>query len=83
MAALGKGIKILRKRNKMDLRALQKQISMEQLRRKSARYINIKGSKCAECGTKDNLTRHHTKHRVYSVIVLCNDCHIKLHKERR
>ena len=49
-----------------------------------------KGFKCEDCGTSRNLTVHHKKKisqhpelefELDNVMVLCEPCHIKLHKK--
>ena len=38
------------------------------------------GDKCLECGSTENLVRHHPDYnKPKNVVTLCTSCHIKLH----
>jgi len=43
---------------------------------------NIKLTKCEECGSKENLCRHHSDYsKPLEVTILCRSCHQNWHKQ--
>lgn len=50
--------------------------------RKRAQRVHTKMKKCSECGSTENLQRHHEDHQdACSVDILCQNCHTKREME--
>ena len=51
----------------------------ERRRSVTARRIPLQGQVCCNCGSEENLTRHHISFEPIEVVILCQECHRRRH----
>lgn len=57
-------------------------LNKDTIRRRASRFIPLKDKTCEECGSTDNLQRHHTDYsKPLEIVILCPKCHNKSDKQ--
>ena len=53
-----------------------------QFRYKTVKLVSLKDKVCSKCGSNNDLHRHHINYdNIKNFIILCRNCHNRLHKE--
>ena len=72
--------KRLEEKRKTDPNFIKKRAIRDQSRnKKGGGKDNLKNKSCEECGTNEDLQRHHENYKSLNIIILCRNCHNKLH----
>ena len=66
-----------------DDKLTSEQRAKESRRKRSQRSTDVKGGKCADCGGKKDLERHHPDYDKDEVVILCKSCHTAADKKKK
>jgi len=73
-----------RERNKDKVRRNNQEFIIKSKERdKTKHYFKLKDKKCKHCGNDAQVRHHLIPYKFDNFIFLCNDCHVKVHRELR